>query len=269
MTKGTRPRNVQRDLLVAKYGSEVVADARLAEEAKQDAVTAAMRKLTQSPTPARHLSGGGVAGVATMMGHRRIIVPKQPGGPVDWDMWCTMPTAMLWEAVALSLGHEPGDEVPADPAYFDTDYPKRLRIAEAHLSTAPGSALRLAKGLMGTPGATVSLPEFGAWAQALGWQLPAELPRAAPVPAEPSAGPVSAHRIKRAALIERHARQWPSIERDLKDASTNGLSTDAKAVGVGWWQEDKALTWATERGKLKAGMPVASVFTSTTHKIKG
>ena len=87
--------------------------------------------------------------------------------------------------------------------------------------------------------------------------------------AEPSAGPVSAHRIKRAALIERHARQWPSIERDLKDASTNGLSTDAKAVGVGWWQEDKALTWATERGKLKAGMPVASVFTSTTHKIKG
>jgi hypothetical protein len=56
----------------------------------------------------------------------------------------------------------------------------------------------------------------------------------------------------------------------LKDASTNGLSAEAKAHGVGWWNEDAALKWARARGKLTAGdSNAASVMTGMVHKIKG
>lgn len=37
MNDDSKPRNVRRDLYIEKYGSEVAADARLAEEARQDA----------------------------------------------------------------------------------------------------------------------------------------------------------------------------------------------------------------------------------------
>lgn len=87
--------------------------------------------------------------------------------------------------------------------------------------------------------------------------------------AAPVAGPAQLQRIKRAALIKRHANQWVSIERDLKDATTNGLKNDAKADGMGWWHEDKALAWAMARGKLKVGMAAPSVFPRTVHKLKG
>lgn len=40
MTDDTKPRNFRRDLYIEKYGSEVAADARLAEEARQDAARA-------------------------------------------------------------------------------------------------------------------------------------------------------------------------------------------------------------------------------------
>lgn len=128
---------------------------------------------SNAPAPIEPIRG---SGSLVITGGRRGIVSKMPGGPVDWDMWRNMPTAMLWEAVALSLNNDPGERASADRANFAADYPKRLRIAEAHLNT--GTTLRLVSGLVGTPGATVSLPEFGAWARAQGWSLPAEFPLA-------------------------------------------------------------------------------------------
>ncbi len=100
------------------------------------------------------------------------------GGPPDWDMWQSLPTAMLWEAVSLSLDIGPiaVEQVVQLPEHAP-EYLKRLRIAESHL--AAGTVLRLVSGALGTPGATVSLPEFGAWARSVGWELPAEFPRAA------------------------------------------------------------------------------------------
>lgn len=80
--------------------------------------------------------------------------------------------------------------------------------------------------------------------------------------------------LKRAALIAKHQHQWPTITRDLQDASDNQLSRDAKATGHGDWFEADALKWAEQRGKLtKASieaMPVkATPFTGLTHRIKG
>jgi hypothetical protein len=77
-----------------------------------------------------------------------------------------------------------------------------------------------------------------------------------------------AQRIKRAALIERHRHQWTTIERDLKDASANGLSTMAKANGVGWWIESRAIEWARVRGKL-ASEPTLPPSFGQIHKMKG
>lgn len=56
--------------------------------------------------------------------------------------------------------------------------------------------------------------------------------------------------LKRSALVERFRRQWPTIERDLRDASSNGLSVMARAERHGFWRERDALAWAKERGKV-------------------
>jgi hypothetical protein len=80
--------------------------------------------------------------------------------------------------------------------------------------------------------------------------------------------------LKRAALIAKHEHQWPTIARDLQDASDNQLSKVAKATGHGDWFEADALKWAEQRGKLSkvsdGVMPAqATLFTGLTHRIKG
>lgn len=56
--------------------------------------------------------------------------------------------------------------------------------------------------------------------------------------------------FKRAALIEKHSCDWPTIERDIADANRNGLADAAKA-GQRGWMESRALNWARAKGKLK------------------
>jgi hypothetical protein len=95
--------------------------------------------------------------------------------PADWSLWSQMPTANLWQAVALSLGFEPGDQWPRndrEALRFSAEYVRRFKIAEA--SVASG-ALRLSGGLALTPGATIALGMFAGWAANLGWTLPQEL----------------------------------------------------------------------------------------------
>ncbi len=76
-------------------------------------------------------------------------------------------------------------------------------------------------------------------------------------------------RVKRKALIERNSRRWPSIERDLKDASENGLSKAAKADDTyGHWWEGDALKWADARNKLAAPATPLSL-SSVVHRMAG
>jgi hypothetical protein len=56
---------------------------------------------------------------------------------------------------------------------------------------------------------------------------------------------------KRDAFILEFERIWPSIARDLRDASRNGLSLVASDNKFGYWKVSPALNWAMQRGKLE------------------
>jgi hypothetical protein len=80
--------------------------------------------------------------------------------------------------------------------------------------------------------------------------------------------------MKKAALIAKHAHQWPTIIRDFQDAIENGLSQAAKAPGHGDWFEASALNWADQRGKLKKKKEegpanLTNVWPGKKHIIKG
>lgn len=57
--------------------------------------------------------------------------------------------------------------------------------------------------------------------------------------------------VTKAALIAQHKHEWPTVERDIRDASVNGLSKAAKA-GARDWYETEALDWARSKNKLIA-----------------
>lgn len=82
---------------------------------------------------------------------------------------------------------------------------------------------------------------------------PAKLDAAQPAAAE---APLP---MKRAALITKHERTWPTIVGDLRHANENGLSDLARADRHGYWLEAPALQWARQNGKL------TSASTEATH----
>jgi len=55
---------------------------------------------------------------------------------------------------------------------------------------------------------------------------------------------------KKSALVSECQSDWPTIERDIQDASRNGLAAAAKLTDGRGWDKDRALEWAKERGKL-------------------
>lgn len=81
--------------------------------------------------------------------------------------------------------------------------------------------------------------------------------------------------LKRAALVSKLSGQWPTIDRDLRDASENGLKDAARTDRHGFWHETKALAWAQQRGKVidstNLRAPTNSVFSQQgkVHRIKG
>ncbi len=87
---------------------------------------------------------------------------------------------------------------------------------------------------------------------------------------EPS-GPIFS--MTKAALIAAHEHEWPTIERDIKDASGNGLSK-ARA-GNRDWKEVAALQWARSKNKLIKPQSVNSLaaamgtLPSKVHRIQG
>lgn len=78
-----------------------------------------------------------------------------------------------------------------------------------------------------------------------------------------AAGPVFS--MTRSALTSKHRRDWVTIERDLKDAASNGLSV-AKA-GNRDWKEDVALDWARAKGKLKSTETLACPLEQAMHNM--
>ena len=87
----------------------------------------------------------------------------------------------------------------------------------------------------------------------------------APVVAE-SASKAVVVPFKKAALIAAHVHEWPTIERDIADANTNGLAAAAKA-GARGWLEDAALMWARANGKLISAAKPADSLAQAMHNL--
>lgn len=111
----------------------------------------------------------------------------------------------------------------------------------------------------------VASEELDRWLrESTGYGFPAYSPiDAAPLEAERDRG----RRLKRKALLSDNVRRWPTIERDLKDAASNGLSRDAKDESHGWWWEGSAREWARSHGKWKD--EAASMSPTWAHRIRG
>jgi len=69
----------------------------------------------------------------------------------------------------------------------------------------------------------------------------------------------------RAALVSGHLHHWPTIDRDLKDAATNGLS--AAKAGARDWDETAALAWAKANNKLKSAAKPADALMQAMHSM--
>lgn len=179
--------------------------------------------MSDTPKPSR--------GAGFRAGNARRIEPL-PWPAADWSLWAFMPKATLRAAVLLSVGLEPspirtvrtGDAPPmfAEPG---PEFQRRLTLACAHLSGhGPLRAIRVMD-LLQPDEALVSLPEFRAWAEGLGWTMPEAFPGAnAPAPAADPAPAV-------APKMHKTKRRADPLAAVLAEAKRNALdSTDWQSV---------------------------------------
>lgn len=68
--------------------------------------------------------------------------------------------------------------------------------------------------------------------------------------AKTGTNPLKKRALKKKALIAELSKEWPSIDKDLREASRNGLKSAAHAGSLGWFVEE-ASSWADNKGKLK------------------
>jgi hypothetical protein len=78
-------------------------------------------------------------------------------------------------------------------------------------------------------------------------------------------------KVKKAALVKRYERQWPTVQTDIDNKSRNGL--DIASAGFGFLYEEVALHWARERGRISEAdaTPANSIWNapfSKVHKCK-
>ena len=168
----------------------------------------------------------------------------------DWHGLRTYTVMRVQEAVALSCG-------------INRRYAKAIHLATA-ATGKPLNAISEVRARMNfvrtkgfEPGAEVSIEQVADWAQRHHWELPAEFPvvsAALPSVVAPEAQPDGRGPrlpMKRQALVNKHgpsgSQAWLTIERDLQDASSNGLAQSK--VGARGWDEEAALEWARSRGK--------------------
>ncbi len=201
------------------------------------------------------------------------------GRAPNWERWLSAGPLTLEQCVALSLGEDPawvqtitteGGDLPTRAEYEaamrgdSRPTPGRVTVRWAHATLRePGRSrlqvLReacatgsLASEVIRTDSAGLrlglaALARFAIWS---GWEpLPAPLARLG--------APVSM--LSRQAMVSKHLRTWPTIERQLSEASRNGLAKAAQ-VKRGRWDEAAALAWADERG-LRTGAATAPIPT--------
>lgn len=204
---------------------------------------AGMRQVSAAPKAIAPLRGGGY-------------VPRPSPKAVRWPAWLALPHVELWQAVALSLGVNPADELrdevrraPSRFSRLPAEFFERLSHCKKAVSfdgpiKPQGSPYQ---GMLQSPACPVLMADVAAFLTLAGFELPEEVRPRPPAEPEVDRGAL----IKREALVSKHERAWPTIDRDLKDASENGLSAAAKADAHGMWWESAALTWAKQKGKLR------------------
>lgn len=209
---------------------------------------AGMRPVSTAPKPIEPLRGGGY-------------VPRPSPKPIRWPAWLALPHIELWQAVALSLGVNPADELRGEvrraPSRFSRLPPEFFeRLSHCMKALSFDGPIRPQgtpyQGMKG-PACPVLMADVAAFLTLAGFELPQEVRPGPPAEPEVDRGAL----IKREVLVSKHVRAWPTIERDLKDASENGLSAEAKSDERGMWWEAAALAWATARGKLRETGPRA------------
>ena len=232
------------------------------------------KRVSSAPPPITPLKGSG-----------RVATIQRPiACPPEWSQWVMMDRVEVWEAAALSINLEPrridrdkNSSFPDDKTY--DLFVMRRRAVEV----APWRAL-------GRNQLGVCLPDFVEWSMSTGMDIPAELAKLArpieapevPAPeyAEPSVSPINIQTAaedglsesdgskqetkegeirKRSALIKEVDSFWPSVDRDLKDSSRNGLNEAAKHSKNTFWKPLEAMAWATERGKISKNKAVSFV----------
>lgn len=81
----------------------------------------------------------------------------------------------------------------------------------------------------------------------------------------------SPRKIKKAALIKKYRYQWRTAEMDINAGSNNDLGL--ARLEHGYYDEQKALQWASERGKLTetgpSGSPILSMADISSRIVKG
>lgn len=118
-------------------------------------------------------------------GETRTLLPAAPAA--DWDLWAAMPKAEAWQLVALSLDKEPGEwdkhfadhfDQWASRMVFGEEFWPRWMLTRGTLgATGPLQPIEMFAGVLTSPKALLRMIDFGTWATALGWTLPAAFPR--------------------------------------------------------------------------------------------
>ena len=183
----------------------------------------------------------------------------------NWRKWRTRKQCALWEAIYLSMDIDPefklfdflewrnsGSNGPS--GNVNEEFCQRLESVHMPVSPRlpvypPERAVPPSQNAL----VTVDLASTAAYFRRLTYEFPSPpefLALAGPAehrtkPKVPMVGI-----LKRAALIEKHLKNWPSIERDLRDGHKNGLSEAAKTSKHGFWWEAGAIEWARARNKL-------------------
>ncbi len=144
----------------------------------------------------------------------------------------------------------------------------------AGLIGVPDDALKLAAALGLPHEADLSVPQQAHLLNAQDTTpSPAPEPPAAPVVAAEAATVRETRQaidapkfsMSKAALIAAHEHEWPTIKRDIADASQNGLAA-AKAGPREWW-EAQAMEWARSKGKRGSASKPATVLAQTMHSM--
>jgi hypothetical protein len=226
---------------------------------------------------------------------------NQASANADFGYWATMDYWTFDEALALLLGKDPRvltraaikRELAPEFSLLSLSQPQRpkseflrryedLRNVAERAATMKLAQLRPVDVVLwaGHSGAITPPDELVQALLARVKRSQQQAPRTAePQPIQPPSevrvqpSPLNSTPLKRAALIQKHERAWPTIEADLRHSNDNGLLASAKGDGHGYWLEEPAIEWARKNGKLRDAVgssgPVAHSPFGRIHQIKG